>query len=606
MTAVDYQPTLPAVREPRRGWAAVPVVGRAQPLHVLLTALLLAFFAVFLIWPIVHVVRSGFVRADGSFTIEYLRLIFRDATLVRGLLNAAGVAAGVTLLTLVISLPLAVLSVRYQFPGRGLLSGLLLVPLVLPPFVGAIGVKQVLAREGPLTLALQHLAGLFGIENPFPLGVDWLGSPSLRIVGIIVVEALHLYPVMVLNLQASLANIDPAMEQAAANLGASRWTIFRRITLPLVRPGLFAGSTLVLIWAFTEMGTPLMFNFYDITPVQLFVSLTEVSSNSLPFALVVVMLTASVLLYLVGKVFLGRGFDASTTKASTAGAARRLRGWRAALAMLPFLLIFVLAVLPHLAVVLTSFSKTGAWYRSFLPPEFTASHYGQALVDELAFPSILNSLLYASFATVIAAAVGLAAAVVIVRSNVPGRGLIDSLSMLPLAVPGLVLAFGYLSISIWFKRRMGDATPRFLDVQQWPVAMLIVAYAARRLPYVVRSAVAGLQQTPRDLELAASNLGASRGRVLARITVPLILANLVAGGLLAFAFAMLEVSDSLILAQRMAYYPITKAILELSQRLGDGPYIACALGVWAMVLLSLTILAANSLLGKKMGAIFRV
>jgi iron(III) transport system permease protein len=134
----------------------------------------------------------------------------------------------------------------------------------------------------------------------------------------------------------------------------------------------------------------------------------------------------------------------------------------------------------------------------------------------------------------------------------------------------------------------------------------VLAYTARRLPYIVRSAVAGLQQTPRDLELAASNLGASKRTVLARIVLPLILANLIAGGLLAFAFAMLEVSDSLILAQRSAYYPITKAILELSQRLGDGPYIASALGVWAMVLLTLTILSANALLGKKMGAIFRV
>jgi iron(III) transport system permease protein len=135
---------------------------------------------------------------------------------------------------------------------------------------------------------------------------------------------------------------------------------------------------------------------------------------------------------------------------------------------------------------------------------------------------------------------------------------------------------------------------------------LVVAYAMRRLPYVVRSAVAGLEQTPLDLELAARNLGASSWLTLRRITLPLIAANLLAGGLLAFAFAMLEVSDSLILAQRQSYWPITKAIYELFQRLPDGPYIASALGVWAMVLLTLTILAANSFLGKRIGAIFRV
>src|SRR5205085_9401626 len=126
------------------------------------------------------------------------------------------------------------------------------------------------------------------------------------------------------------------------------------------------------------------------------------------------------------------------------------------------------------------------------------------------------------------------------------------------------------------------------------------------LPYVVRSAVAGLQQTPLDLELAARNLGASRSRTLRRITVPLISANLIAGGLLAFAFAMLEVSDSLILAQKEAYWPITKAIYELWQRPGDGPYIASALGVWAMALLTVTIIAASTFLGRRMGTLFRV
>jgi iron(III) transport system permease protein len=139
-----------------------------------------------------------------------------------------------------------------------------------------------------------------------------------------------------------------------------------------------------------------------------------------------------------------------------------------------------------------------------------------------------------------------------------------------------------------------------------PVVFLVIAYATRRLPYIVRATVAGLQQTPVDLELAAANLGAGRATVLRRITIPLIMANLIAGALLAFAFALLEVSDSIILAQKEAYYPITRAILELSQRLGDGVYIASALGVWAMLLLTITLLAANRLLGRKMGAAFRV
>jgi len=555
--------------------------------------LLYAFFAVFLVYPIWRVVAAGFTTRGGQFTLVYVRLIFADPALVRGLINATVVAVVVTAASLVVALPLAILSVRYNFPGRGVLSAAMLAPLVLPPFVGAIGMRLVLGRLGPLSVLL----GLSG-----GTGFDWLGR--FRLSGIILVETLHLYPILLLNLQAALANIDPAMEQAAGNLGADRWTIFRRITLPLVRPGLFAGCTLTLIWSFTELGTPLMFDFQTITPVQVFQQITDVSANPLPYALVVVTLAASALLYLVGKVLWGRPIATGAGPLRIASA-QRLHGVAAIAAAAPFVLVLLLAILPHLSVILTSFTATGQWYRSVLPQRFTLSHYGAALLDDLAVPSVRNSVVYATAATLVALGVGMMAALVIVRGQIRGRGAIDALSMLPLAVPGLVLAFGYLAVSVSLKQRFGQRLPVWLDVQEMPVAFLIMAYAARRLPYVVRSAVAGLQQTPRDLELAAANLGAGRWIVLRRITVPLIAANLIAGALLAFAFALLEVSDSLILAQKSAYFPITRAILELAQRLGDGLYIASALGVWAMLLLSMTLLAAYSLLGRRLGALFR-
>ena len=139
-----------------------------------------------------------------------------------------------------------------------------------------------------------------------------------------------------------------------------------------------------------------------------------------------------------------------------------------------------------------------------------------------------------------------------------------------------------------------------------PTLFLVTAYAVRRLPYMVRSAAAGLQQTSETFEEAAANLGASPLVSLRRITLPLITANLAAGVLLAFAFSMLEVSDSLMLAQQAQFYPITKTIYELFQLLGTGRYLASALGVWAMVFLTVAILGTSLLLGRKMGAIFRV
>jgi iron(III) transport system permease protein len=570
-------------------------------------ALLLIVFGVFLVWPIGRVLQVAFFGTGeggkgGAFTLAYVAGVFRDHEFRTGLLNSATIAMSVTLLCLLISVPLALMSVRLDFRGKGLAGALILVPLILPPFVGAIGMRQILGRFGVLTSVAQALH-IVPADTP----IDWLGKA--RIAGIVLIEALSLYPILFLNVSAALANLDPALEQAAANLGASRWTIFRRITLPLMRPGLFAGGTIVLIWSFTELGTPLMFDYYHVTPVQIFSRITQVQGSPLPYALVVVTLVTSVVLYIGGRLVLGRRQDAAVTKASVQSATKKLSPLRSIPVLACFLLVSGLALLPHIGVILYSVSGVGAWYQSVIPKVFTAQHYVHGLSHELAVPSVKMSALYASMSMVLDMLLGVAIAWMLVRGAVKGRAVLDSLAMLPLAVPGLVMAFGYVGISLqmqaWLPAKY-ETLRKIFNYQENPTLLLVIAYAMRRMPYVVRSAVAGLEQTPADLELAARNLGASGARTMWRITLPLISANLIAGGLLAFAFAMLEVSDSLILAQPTKYWPITKAIWELFGRLRDGPYIASALGVWAMVLLTLTILSANSLLGKKLGAIFRV
>jgi iron(III) transport system permease protein len=201
---------------------------------------------------------------------------------------------------------------------------------------------------------------------------------------------------------------------------------------------------------------------------------------------------------------------------------------------------------------------------------------------------------------------GVAIAYVVVRTKARGREWLDVLSMLPLAVPGLVLAFGYLAIT-----REGELFRWLVDLPPFipkdsPILLLVIAYAVRRLPYIVRAAAAGFQQTSASLEEAAANLGAGPITTFVRITGPLITANLIAGAILAFAFSMLEVSDSLILAQEQRFFPVTKAIYILFGSLGNGPFLAAALGVWAMVFLAVSIIGAGYVMGKKMGALFRV
>jgi len=240
------------------------------------------------------------------------------------------------------------------------------------------------------------------------------------------------------------------------------------------------------------------------------------------------MLVGSIALYVCGKLILGSGQGAAVTKASVQGTTIKLGLGASIPVILVFLLVSGLALLPHIAVILMSLSGVGQWYQSALPKVFTTANFVNGLSHPLAVPSVENSIFYASFSTIFDILLGLLIAITIVRSSLPRafRATLDGLAMLPLAVPGMVMAFGYLATALQLKTLFQAHNATYLrdlfDVQNNPTLVLIIAYAMRRLPYVVRSAVAGLQQTPIDLELAAKNLGASGAQTLRRITVPLI------------------------------------------------------------------------------------
>lgn len=550
-----------------------------------------AFFGCFLLWPILKILEGGFFDADGHFTFVYLVEVFRNVIYLEGLRNSFGIAVLSTFASLFLALPMAFLIDRYEFWGKRIFSSLVLMPIMLPPFVGAIGLKQIFGQNGALNAFLSSVG--FLSEGQV---VDWLGSG--RLWGVIMLNALSLYPVLYLNAVASLSNIDPAMEEAAENLGCRGLNRFFKITLPLMRPGLFAGCTIVFIWAFTELGVPLIFDYSRTTPVQIYHGIKDIGGNPFPFALVTVMLFFSVLFYAVGKGLFGRSTFSMMAKASHAPEPKHLGPVGNLFCWSFFVGVIGLALLPHLAVILISFSKD--WYGTILPSGWTLDNFEIALGHSFTVPAIYNSLMYSGFATLLNIVLGITIAYIVVRTKLPGRAVLDSMAMLPLAIPGLVMAFGYLAMS-----REGQFFD-FLNPTQNPTFLLIIAYAVRKMPFLVRSAVAGLEQTSGVYEEAAQSLGSPPFKAIIRITLPLIMANLMAGGLLAFSQSMLEVSDSLFLAQRQDDYPITKAIYELMSLLGDGRFIASALGVWSMIFLSITVIGSSILMGRKLGSIFRV
>ena len=565
----------------------------------LLILLMAAFLGLFLFYPIGNVFKSALWESTGP-TLHYVRNILAKETIRTGLTNALWLAVATTIISSVLSVPLGYFQAKTDFWGKRLLGAAILVPLILPPFVGALGLKQVLGPYGVLNAALVGL-GLADRAG----AVDWFRTYPF--VGVVILQSLHLFPILYLNVVAGLANVDPSLEDAARSVGAGPWRVFFRVTFPLILPAYFAGAILVFIWSLTDLGTPLMFNFREVVAVQIFDRVSEPSSPEAN-ALVVILLALVVVLYWGARKTFGRTAFGMMSVATRTGEPQRLGRGATAGAWLLFGAVILLAVVPHISVIL--YSLKTEWQFTVLPAGLTLEHHRAALAHRWTLPSVRNSVVYSLGAVSINVFLAVWIGYVLVRKRFVGRGLLDAAVMLPLALPGLVLAFGYLNCFAdwgdWFVAS-GLWHENYLYPQANPAALLVVAYAVRRLPYMVRSAVAGFQQTSRTLEEAAQSVGAGPVRTLWRITVPLIAANLAAGAILTFAFSMLEVSDSLVLTQDDAFNPVTRTIFRIysSEYAVTGEAVASALGVWAMVFLAATLLGASLLMGKRLGAIFR-
>jgi iron(III) transport system permease protein len=543
----------------------------------------LALLGPFLLYPVARVLQGALVQS-GTFSPALLLLPLTDPLMREGLRNAFLLGVAVTILASVFALFPAFAAARIRFIGKPLLTGLLLVPLLLPPLVGAVGLRQLLAREGTINTLLREMKLLAQ-----PIDFLQLAAPM-----VVFVAAIHLFPLIYLNVTAAWANIDASLEEAAENLGASAARVLRSVTLPLLLPGYLSGALIVFIFALTDLGTPLIFNFRRVSAVQIFDARTNVHSP-LPYVLALWLLLIAALVFWGSRRFLEGGRIATLARGTRRSRETEAKSWQLPLIYGGFFLVIFLALLPHVGVVLASFAHD---WTSTLLPEWTLGNYRKIFGEQsgLAATSLKVSLLCACGSMFVDVAAGAALAWALTRGRVWGRGVLDALAMMPLALPGLILAFGLLAA--------------FLETPLSPLAnavpLLIIAYSVRRLPYALRAVSSGLQQTSVTLEEASLNLGASPLVTVWNVTRPLITANLIAAALLTFAFAVLEVSDSLILSLDSRNVPLAKAIFQLQMELGSGTFVACALGVLGMVLLTLTFLVANRVLGKQLGALFRM
>jgi iron(III) transport system permease protein len=523
-----------------------------------------AFLLIFLVVPVATVIYVAFAEPGGGFTLSHFETFFTISLMRESFWNSLYVAVMSVVFATLIAVPLAYFTVRFRFRGALLIQTLGVLPLIMPPFVGAVAMQLIFGRSGSVNLLLMDA---FDTSLPIMEGLS----------GVIFVEALHYFPFILMNLVVAMGNVDSAMEESAQNLGASGFRLFRRIVFPLAMPGYVAGASLVFVKVFDDLGTPLVLNVTNMLAPQAYLRITSVGIEDPIGYVISVLMIAFSLFALWASALALRGRDYATLQRGGSSLAKRtLRPWQAvfAYAWIGFVLLLVLT--PHIGILLLSLAKV--WSFSVVPDAFTVQHYVAVFEDSPRM--IWNTVLYCGLAAFIDVVLGTAIAYLILRTRVPFRHTLDFMASAALAIPGVVLAIGYL-------RTFRGVEIPFTDellTSSW--LLLVIAYAVRRLPYALRSCMAALQQLHVSLEEAAQNLGATRRRTITRIVVPLMAGGMLAGFVTSFMTAAVELSATIMLTTSQSYAPMSYGIyLYMQSAAGRGP--GAALGVLAVLLVAL-------------------
>ena len=526
--------------------------------------LVLAFLLLFFVLPVGKVFITAFLDGDGTFTLGHFDAFFSQGLMRGAFFNSLYVAVMSSVFAALIAVPLAYFTVRFEFRGALLIQTLGVLPLIMPPFVGAVALQLIFGRSGSINLLLQqHL----GFTLPIMEGLN----------GVIFVEAIHYFPFILMNLTVALRNIDGAMEEAAMNLGCRGWRLFWRVVFPLAAPGFVAGASLVFVKVFDDLGTPLVMGQTNLLAPQAYLRITQVGlEDPMGYVISVIMIAFSIgAMALSARALKGRDYS-TIQKGGGSLQRRRLSPLGSVLAYAWIGFILLLTLSPHIGVLLLSFAKV--WSFAPLPDAYTLEHYRTVFADSSGM--IRNTLLYCGLAATLDVVLGVAIAYLILRTQLPARQWLDWIATASLAVPGIVLAIGYLRL---FKGVMVPGTET-LVTSTWVIIML--AYAVRRLPYALRSCMAALQQVHVSLEEAAESLGATKLRTIQRVVVPLMAGGILAGFVTSFITAAVELSATILLVSADSKAPMSYGIyLYMQSVAGRGP--GAALGVLAIAVVAL-------------------
>lgn len=550
----------------------VPALVKALPIYI--------FLFMFIAFPLWRLFVDAVTTEEGKFTLSFLRDFAADGFYRRSLMNSLIVSFGTVVGCVVIGFLAAFLLVRYDFPGRETFSYLTILPIIMPPLVGIMGLVFILGRAGTVNVILMDY---FGLAKPINFIYGWHGVLLAMIV--------HYFPLITLNVVDGLSKLDASLEEAAEAMGSRGLRKIRDITIPLVTPGFISGATLVFILAFADFATPLVVGMQDLIASQAYLNIVQyVDARLFKMGIVIGALMAAmaiVFLVIARRIVSLREYAVVSYRAVER---RPLRGVARVLAPAFFVVVLTVAFLPYLGVTLAAFGR--AWSLTPFPTRFTLAHLDQVL--HLTPIYLINTLRWSAIAAVIILAIGVPIGWVLARSTLPGRGLIDSVVTLILALPGTALGIAYIRAFHFPLPVIGLVLSRM-----WIIMPLVLA--VRRMPYTVRATYASLLGLHRSMEESAASVGASGLRTFFDITLPLIWRGVLAGALFSLMFALQEAAATILLVLP-GWETMTVGIFTFytSGTVGQ----AAALGFVLILLCAATLYAVYRLTGARMGGLF--
>jgi len=540
--------------------------------YLLISPLFLILFA-YVIFPFYSTFLQSFA-GENRFA-NYAKFFSLDSPAnLEALWNSFYISVFSVICCAVVGITMAFLLERYEFPGRRLLSVLVLVPMALPPLVGVLSFTFLYGESGIFPRFFQQLFSLD--EVPFALKGIW---------GVVVVHTFTMYTYFYLTASAAIKGLDPSLEEAATSLGASRIYVWRKVILPMLTPSIIASSLLVFMVSMASYTAPLMFGVERTMTMQIYLARTNGNLDMAATQSTILSIVSILFLFIMRWYQNRRNYQNLSKGISVHRSEVTSKPLKYISIFLSFLGTLIL-ILPILVLVLISFSKDGAWTVQILPTEYTLDHYKALFTDERTWRPIWNSIQMGAVATVGNILFGVAAAYAMIRLSFKGKALLDVLIMIPWALPGTVVAVNLIAA---FSTENVFAFNQVLIGTFW---ILPLAYFVRHLPLVFRSTSASLMQLDQSIEEAARSLGASWWYTFKKIVLPLILSGIIAGTLLALVQSIGEFVASILLYSTSTI-PLSVAIFQKLYAFKFGT--ACAYGVLQIVLILVVLLISEKL-----------